>query len=89
MSKLPTPEQWALVRMNDIELAEEIERFIDFVDDDWRSVHLPMQFVRHFLQRDDGLPTIVAIAALPIVLADGGVLARNMATSTTGAASTL
>jgi hypothetical protein len=75
--KMPAPEQWALVRMNDIELAEEIERHIDFVDEDGRSVHLPMQFVRHFLQRKDTLPTIVAIAWLPIVLADGTVLAKG------------
>jgi hypothetical protein len=77
MTKLPTPEQWALMRMNEIELAEEIEKFIDFVGDGGRSVHLPMQFVRHFHQRDDGLPTIVAIATLPIVLADGGLLAKE------------
>src|SRR5262249_21011663 len=42
-----------------------------------RSVHLPTPFVRHFLRRDDGLPTIVAIAALPIVLADGTMLAKD------------
>jgi hypothetical protein len=78
MSKLPTPEQWALARMGEIELAEEIERFVDFVDDDsGRSVHLPMQFVQHFRQRDDDLPIIVAVAALPIVLADGFVLAKE------------
>jgi hypothetical protein len=76
-SKLPTPEQWALLRMNDMELAEEIERHIDFVDEEGRSVHLPMSFVRHFLQRNDGLPTVVAIATLPIVLADGRVLAKE------------
>ena len=76
-SKLPTPEQWALLRMTDMELAEEIERHIDFVDEGGRSVHLPMQFVRHFLQRNDGLPTIVAIAPQPIVLADGTVLAKG------------
>jgi hypothetical protein len=77
MTKLPTPEQWAIVQMMDIELAEEIKKFIDFVDGDGRSVHLPMSFVRHFLKRDDGLPIIVAIAALPIVLADGNVLATE------------
>ena len=41
-------------------------------------MHLPMQFVRHYMHRDDGvLPTIVAIATLPIVLADGGLLAPD------------
>jgi hypothetical protein len=78
MSKLPPPEQWVLSRMNEMELAEMIEEHIDFVDDDGRSVHLPMQFVRHYLQRHDGpLPTVVAIATLPIVLADGGLLAPD------------
>jgi hypothetical protein len=78
MSKLPPPEQWALVTMTEHELAEEIERYIDFVDEHGRSVHLPMEFVRHFMTRDDGvLPTVVAIAALPIILADGGVLAMG------------
>jgi hypothetical protein len=73
MTKLPTPEQWAIVKMSEYELAEEIEKFIDYVDENGRSVHLPMQFVRHYMKRDDGaLATIVAIAMLPIVLADGG-----------------
>jgi hypothetical protein len=78
LTKLPTPEQWALVRMTEIELAEKIEKFIDFVDEQsGRSVHLPIQFVRHFLKHEDDLPIIVAIATLPIVLADGGVLAKE------------
>jgi hypothetical protein len=76
MTRLPPPEQWALVKMTVDELAEEIERHIDYVDENGRSVHLPTQFVRHYLKRDDGvLPTVVAIATAPIVLADGGVLA--------------
>jgi hypothetical protein len=76
MTKLPTPEQWTIVRMSENELAEEIERHIDYVDKDGQSVHLPMQFVRHYMKRDDeALPTIVSIATSPIVLADGGILA--------------
>ena len=55
-----------------------IERHIDFVDKDGRSVHLPTKFVRHFMRRDDGgLPTIVAVSTLPLVLADGNVLAED------------
>lgn len=78
MTKLPAPEQWVLHRMNEIEVAELIEQHIDYVDEDGRSVHLPMQFVRHYLQRfDDVLPTVVAIATLPIVLADGALLAPD------------
>jgi hypothetical protein len=76
MTKLPPPEQWALVKMTVDELAEEIERHIDYVDEHGRSVHLPTPFVRHYLRRDDGvLPTVVAIATAPIILADGDVLA--------------
>jgi hypothetical protein len=76
VTKLPTPEQWTIVRMSENELAEEIERHIDYVDKDGRSVHLPMPFVRHYMKRDDEvLPTIVSIATSPIVLADGGILA--------------
>ena len=80
MTKLPPPEQWVLCKMNEMEVAEMIERYIDFyVEDkngDRRSVHLPMQFVRHFMRRHDGaLPTTTAYATIPIVLADGNLLA--------------
>ena len=41
-----------------------------------RSVHLPMQFVRLFMRRHDYvLPTTTAYATIPIVLADGNLLA--------------
>lgn len=78
MTTLPPPEQWVIVKMNEMELAEEIEKLIDYVDKDGRSVHLPMSFVRHYMERDDGaLSMLVAIATLPIILADGGVLAME------------
>ena len=78
MTKLPAPEQWVLSKMNEMEVAEMIERYIDYVDDEGQSVHLPMPFVRHYMRRDDNaLPTVVAIATLPIVLADGGLLASD------------
>ena len=78
MTKLPPTEQWAIAPMNEIELAEEIEKFIEYVDGDGRSVHLPTQFVRHYMRRDDGiLHTVVAIATLPMILADRGVLALD------------
>src|SRR5215475_9664466 len=80
MTTLPAPKQLVLQRMNEMEVAEMIERHIDYYDEDEdgnrRSVHLPMPFVRHYMQRDDGvLPIVVAIATLPIVLADGVLLA--------------
>jgi hypothetical protein len=75
MTKLPAPEQWVLTKMNEMEVAELIEEHIDYVDKDGRSVHLPMPFVRHYMTRHDSvLPTVVAIATLPIVLADGNFL---------------
>jgi len=80
MTKLPPPEQWVLCKMSEMEVAEMIEKYIDYyTEDDYgnhRPVHLPTQFVRHFMKRDDGkLPTVVAIATAPIVLADGVLLA--------------
>ena len=82
MTKLPSPEQWVLSRMDERECAELIEQHIDFYvenkDGFRRSVHLPSQFVAHYLQRHDGaLPTVVAIATAPLVLADGALLAPD------------
>jgi hypothetical protein len=78
MTRLPPPEQSVLHRMSEIEVAEMIEEHINFVDKNGRSVHLPTDFVRHYVRRDDdALPTVVAIATAPIVLADGGLLAPD------------
>jgi hypothetical protein len=78
MAKLPAPEQWLLTRLSEAECAEMIEQHINYVDENGRSVHLPMPFVRHYLQRDDGaLPAVVAVSTLPIVLADGAILAKR------------
>jgi len=77
-SYLPAPEQLCLVKMTEEETAEMIERYIDYVDENGRSVHLPTKFVRHYMNRDDGaLPIVVAISQLPIVLADGNILAME------------
>jgi hypothetical protein len=77
LPKLPPPEQWVIMRMNEMELAEEIERHIDYVDEEGRSVRLPPDFVKHYLQRrdDDVLPSRVAVSPLPLVLATGELLA--------------
>jgi hypothetical protein len=75
---LPAPEQWLLRRMGEIEASETIERYIDYVDDKGRSVHLPTRFVWHYVQRsDDALPSLVAISVLPLVLPDGALLAPD------------
>ena len=72
---LPAPEQLLLVPLDEMEVAELIERHLEFVDGKGRSVHLPTPFVRHYLKRDDGaLPIVSSIAQLPIVLADGTIL---------------
>jgi hypothetical protein len=64
--------------MTEYEVAEMLEKYIDFVDKDGKSVHCPTPFVRHYMTRDDGaLPTVVAISTLPIVLADGNLLAPD------------
>jgi hypothetical protein len=61
-----------------METAEMIEEHIDYIDEEGRSVHLPTPFVKHYMQRHDGaLPIAVAISTLPIVLADGALLAPD------------
>src|SRR5262245_20668367 len=80
MTRLPAPEQWVMRKMTEMEVAEMIEEHIDFYIEDKngnrRSVHLPTPFVRHYMRRDDAaLPTVVAIATAPIVLANGELLA--------------
>jgi hypothetical protein len=78
MTSLPTPEQWVIHRMSEPEVAEMIERHVDFINQRGFSVHLATNFVRHYRQRDDhSLPTIVAVSTLPLVLADGLVLAED------------
>ena len=77
-TRLPPPEQPLLTRLPEAQLAELIERHIDYQDDDGRSVHLAAPFVKHFHTRaDDALPTVAAIATLPVVLADGTLLAKR------------
>jgi len=82
MTGLPEPEQWVLSTMNEMEVAEMIEQHIEhYAVDKYGNqypVHYPTPFVGHFMNRSDGaLPTVVAIATAPIVLADGGLLATE------------
>jgi hypothetical protein len=64
--------QGAIHVMTEAAAAELLERYIDFVDDEGRSVHCPTPFVRHYMRRDDGvLPPVVLVATLPTVSADG------------------
>ena len=76
-AKLPPPNQHLLTVLSEPESAELIERHIDFIDGTGRSVHLAQPFVRHYMQRNGGaLPIVRAIATLPLVLTNGGVLAE-------------
>ena len=82
MTRLPAPEQWVLSTMDEMETAEMIETYIEHYAVDKHGnrypVHYPTRFVRHYMNRSDGaLPTVVAIATAPIVLADGGLLAAE------------
>jgi hypothetical protein len=78
-TRLPAPEQPLLTRLTEAQLAEEIERHIDYVDKTGRSVHLPNAFVHHFHSRPDdtALPLAAAIATMPIVLGNGTLLASR------------
>ena len=67
-----------MTRLNEVQLAELIERHIDYTDPTGRSIHLASPFVRHYLQRDDdALPVVGAIATLPLVLPDGKILSAR------------
>jgi hypothetical protein len=72
------PAQWVIAPLSEHETAEMLERHIDFVDENGRSVHCPAPFVKHYMKRDDNaLPTIAAIATLPIVLGDGHIFVAD------------
>ena len=73
-----TPEQWTISAFHEYSLTEEIERFINYVNDEGDSVRPPMDLVKAYMVRDDMvLHTLSAIATMPIVLADGVVLGRE------------
>jgi hypothetical protein len=76
--ELPAPEQILLTRLSEAELAEMIERHIDYTYPSGRSVHLAGPFVHHYHTRPDdtALPLVAAIATLPLVLADGSLSAN-------------
>jgi hypothetical protein len=75
-TRLPAPEQPLLTRLDEIRLAELIERHIEYVDaETGRPVHLASPFVKHYLTRaDDALPVATGIATVPIVLPNGTLL---------------
>jgi len=78
--RLPSPEQPLLTRLTEPQLAELIERYIDYIEDvddgAVRSVHLHGTFVHHYYTRPDdvALPLASAVVTLPLVLGDGTLL---------------
>src|SRR5712691_7724533 len=75
-TRLPAPEQPLLTQLDEIALAELIERHIEYVDAaTGRPVHLAAPFVKHYLTRSDAaLPIATGIATLPLVLPNGTLL---------------
>ena len=74
-AKLPAPEYPLLTRLDQAEVAELIEQYIDYINKKFRSVHLPSNFVQHFVRRNDtALPLVTGIATLPILLVNGTML---------------
>jgi hypothetical protein len=66
------PPQMVIKVLTPPNASEMVERYIEFVDAKARSVQLHSPFVTHYMNRDDGvLPTISAVATLPMVSADG------------------
>jgi hypothetical protein len=74
-TRLPALGQLLITPLSEMELAELIERHIEFVDEEGRPVHLQSPLVRHYMKRDDDvLPIVTSVAQLPIILHDGTVL---------------
>jgi hypothetical protein len=77
-TRLPAPDQPLLTRLDEAELAELIERHIEFVDHTGQPVYLETRFVTHYQRRHDGaLPVVAAVATLPMVLQDGTILSGH------------
>jgi hypothetical protein len=71
-ARLPAPEYPLLTRLDQAEVAELIEEYIDYINKKFRSVHLPTHFVQHFVRRTDtALPLVTGVATLPILLING------------------
>jgi hypothetical protein len=77
-NQIPAPPQMLIAKMSEPEVAEMIERHVEFfveTPEGHRPVHLVAPFVRHFMNRPDrALPVVNGVSALPIVLGNGQVL---------------
>jgi hypothetical protein len=71
-TRLPAPEQPLLTRLDETQLAELIERHVEYTNPEGVPVHLGAGFVKHYLKRSDtALPVVSSISTLPIVTPDG------------------
>jgi hypothetical protein len=75
----PPPPQHVIRALTSGEVAEEIENYAHFYDEDEdgdrRTVRLNSAFVRNYRQRyDDALPVVSAVSVLPLVTAVGHAL---------------
>jgi hypothetical protein len=78
------PERMLLLELSTTEVAELIERHVEYVTRNLDEVHLDTSYVSHFVRRardardgDDMIPILSAVATLSIVFADGTVLAQK------------
>jgi hypothetical protein len=79
-----SPEQMLLLELSSTEVAELIERHVEYVNKRLDEVHLDTSYVGHFVRRarddrdgDAAIPIVSAVATLPIVFADGSILAQK------------
>jgi hypothetical protein len=73
------PESWLIRKLNDVEVALMFERYADFVVGvPPTSVQLSPRLVSGFMDfRESKIPTIIGVSTMPLVLADGTLLAPD------------
>jgi hypothetical protein len=77
-TRIPAADLPLLARLSEPQIAELIEKYIEFTNDEGEPVHLSPGFVSHYRERDDrALPIVSALATLPIVAFNGRLLADN------------
>jgi hypothetical protein len=73
--RLPAPPDYLIRKMSKERLAEQIETYKCYVDEDGTPVHLPGAFVSHYYQyRESKVGRVKAVASLPLMRDDGSLL---------------
>jgi hypothetical protein len=78
--RLPAPDQTLMTKLTNIEVARAVERYIDYITPkEGISVRLPSVFVNGYRQQRFGspLPTVTAVATMPVLLRDGTLLSGH------------